>query len=215
MTAGLSREGQRPLRVLVVDDNRDAADTMALMVQLWGHAARVAYDGLEGLRTALEYEPDCLLLDIGMPRMDGYHLAQRLRAEESLRQSKLVAMTAYSDELNVRRAWEAGFDYHLVKPADPEVIRSILAMLDKVLRLTEKTESLADRTVELTKETKTLLTDVKEEMKEVKQDIKEVKEDLREVKQDLRGMRAKSDDTPSRVQMGNVARVEDKKEEKK
>jgi CheY-like chemotaxis protein len=197
MTAGLSREGQRPLRVLVVDDNRDAADTMALMVQMWGHVARVAYDGVEGLSAALEYEPDCLLLDIGMPRMDGYQLARQVRAKEALRESKLVAMTAYSDELNVRRAWEAGFDYHLVKPADPEVIRSILTMLEKVLRLSEQTESLANHTAELTKETKSLLTDVKEEIKEVKHDIKEVKEDLREVKQDLRGIRAEGDDTKS------------------
>ncbi len=197
MTAGLSREGQRPLRVLVVDDNRDAADTMALMVQMWGHSTRVAYDGVEGLRSALEYEPDCLLLDIGMPRMDGYQLARQLRARAAHCRLKLVAMTAYSDELNVRRAWEAGFDYHLVKPADPEIIRSILKMLDEVLRLTEQTESLANRTVALGKETKTLLTDVKEEIEEVKQDIKEVKEDLREVKQDLRDLRAEGANTES------------------
>jgi len=184
-----SREGRRPLRVLVVDDNHDAADSLALLVRLWGHEARVAYDGVEGLRSACAHEPDCVLLDVGLPKLDGYHLARRLREEVGLRQSKLVALTAYSDEHNIHRAWEAGFDFHFVKPADPDMIRRLLTMLDRVLRLTEQTETLAQQTVELTKETKTLLTDVKQEMKEVKADIKEVKEELREVKEDLRDVR--------------------------
>jgi CheY-like chemotaxis protein len=184
-----AKDGLRPLRVLVVDDNRDAADSLALLITLWGHETRVAYDGFEALQAARAYAPDCMLVDIGMPRLDGYHLAKRLRADEELRKAKLVALTAYSDEHNIHRAWEAGFDYHFVKPADPEMIRKLLAMLDKMLKLTEKTEPLAQQTGEMTKETKWFLTDVKEEMKECKEDIKEVKQGLREIKHDLRDVR--------------------------
>jgi CheY-like chemotaxis protein len=184
-----STEGLRPLRVLVVDDNKDAADSLALLIRLWGHEVRVAYDGADGLRKAGDEAPDCVLLDIGLPRIDGYDVARRLRADPRLQKAKLVALTAFSDAPKVHRAWEAGFDYHFVKPADPDLIRRLLTMLDKVLRLTEKTEALAQQTVELTKETKTLLTDVKQEMKEVKEEIKEVKEEIREVKQDLRDVR--------------------------
>jgi CheY-like chemotaxis protein len=131
------REGHRPFRVLVVDDNRDAADSLALLVQLWGHEVHVAYDGADGLRTACTFEPDCLLLDVSLPKLDGYRLARLLREQESLRGSKLIALTAYSDEHNIHRAREAGFDYHLVKPADPDVIRSLLTMLKKVFKLSE------------------------------------------------------------------------------
>jgi DNA-binding response OmpR family regulator len=184
-----TEEGHRPLRVLVVDDNRDAADSLALLVRVWGHDVRVAYDGVEGLRTARAFEPHCLLLDVGLPKLDGFRLAQNLREQAAKSGAKLVALTAFSDKETVDRALEAGFDYHFVKPADPDLIRRLLEMLQKVLKLTEKTEAIAQQTVELTKETKTLLTDVKEEMKEVKEDIKEVKEELREVKQDLREVR--------------------------
>ncbi len=138
---------------------------------------------------ACAFEPHCLLLDVGLPKLDGFRLAENLREQATKRGAKLVALTAFSDKDTVDRALEAGFDYHFVKPADPDLIRRLLVMLQKVLKLTEKTEALAKETVELTKETKTLLTDVKEEMKEVKEDIKEVKEELREVKQDLRDVR--------------------------
>ncbi len=192
-----TREGRRPLRVLVVDDNRDAADSLALLLRMWGHEVRVAYDGVEGLRSACAYEPDCALLDIGLPKLDGYSLARRFRDEQNLRRTKLIALTAYSGEHTISRAHEAGFDYHFVKPADPDLIRRLLAMLEKVLRLTEKTETLAKETMELTRETKTLLTDVKEEMKEVKQDMKEVKQELREVKEELRDVRSGDDKGPA------------------
>ena len=192
------REEHPPLRVLVVDDNRDAADSLALLVRAWGHEVRVAYDGVEGLRTARAFEPDCMLLDLGLPKLDGFRLAEVLRAQATGRGAKLIALTAFSDKETVNRALEAGFDYHFVKPADPDLIRRLLVMLQKVLKLTEKTEALAKETVELTKETKTLLTDVKQEMKEVKEDIKEVKQELREVKEDLREVRDhKDDDTKS------------------
>ena len=177
------------LRVLVVEDNRDAADSLALLIRMWGHEARVAYDGVEGLRLADEYAPDCLILDIGLPKLDGYRLARHLRQIEALREAKLVALTAYSDEQHVNRALEAGFDYQFVKPGDPDAIRRLLAMLDKVLQMTAKTENLAQQTVNLTKETKNLLHDVKQEMQAVKEEIQEVKEELREVKNDIQEVR--------------------------
>src|SRR5262245_26277347 len=110
------RQAKRPLRVLVVDDNRDAADSLGLLLRLWGYDCRVADDGAAGLEMARAYRPDCLVLDLGMPRLDGYGLAEQLRHEPGLERTKLVALTAYSDEDRVRRAREVGFDFHLVKP---------------------------------------------------------------------------------------------------
>ena len=95
--------GPRPYRVLVVDDNQDAADTLALLVRIWGHDARVAYDGVEGLRTACAFQPDCLVLDIGLPKLDGYSLAQQIRQGAATAHMKLIALTAYSDEEHCRR----------------------------------------------------------------------------------------------------------------
>src|SRR5215211_313987 len=88
------------LHVLVVDDNKDAADSLALLLQLWGYVVRVAYDGSSGLRAALAYQPDCLFLDVGLPDLDGCTLARQLRAQSGLGRAKFVALTAYSDEEN-------------------------------------------------------------------------------------------------------------------
>jgi CheY-like chemotaxis protein len=131
-------EGLRPYRVLVVDDNQDAADTLALLVRIWGHDARVAYDGVEGLRTACAFQPDCMLLDIGLPKLDGYSLARKIRQGEATAHMKLIALTAYSNEEHHRRAREVGFDYQIVKPADPNAVRQVLALLQKVLQSTQK-----------------------------------------------------------------------------
>src|SRR6266702_3932849 len=83
-------------RVLIVDDNRDAADSLAMLARVWGYEARVAYDGEAALETALTFRPDCLLLDIGLPRLDGYALARRVRQQPGLETAKLVALSAYS-----------------------------------------------------------------------------------------------------------------------
>jgi CheY-like chemotaxis protein len=85
---------QHVLRVLVVDDNRDAADSLALLLRLWGYDSRVSYDGVHALQRAHDFHPDCLLLDINMPGMDGYTVARRLRQEPELGSVKLVALTA-------------------------------------------------------------------------------------------------------------------------
>lgn len=115
------------LRVLVVDDNADTADSMALLVNLWGHRARVAYDGPGALRLAGEYRPEAVLLDLGLPGMSGLEVARKLRAEPALRGTVLVAVTGYGREDDRRCCQEAGFDLHLTKPVDLGMLQELLA----------------------------------------------------------------------------------------
>lgn len=112
-----SAAGPRLLRVLVVDDCRDAADSLAMLVQIWGHIPRVAYDGTAVLDMIATYQPDVLLLDIAMPGMDGFHLARRLRRETRFRDTLLIALTGYGDKAH-RLLWEEAFDHYLVKPVE-------------------------------------------------------------------------------------------------
>jgi signal transduction histidine kinase/ActR/RegA family two-component response regulator len=114
-------------RVLVVDDNRDAADSLALLLQAMGHEVATAYDGAEALAQSGRLRPDAVLLDLGLPEMDGYEVARRLRREPGLRGVLLVALTGYGHEEDRRRTLESGFDAHLVKPADLGVLRDLLA----------------------------------------------------------------------------------------
>jgi CheY-like chemotaxis protein len=116
-------------RVLVVDDNQDAADSLATLLRLWGYDCRVGYDGQNALQTAWEFRPDCLILDINMPGMDGCAVARRVRELPELSGIKLVALTAYSDETHVRRIHQAGFDYHLVKAGNIEELENLLTMI--------------------------------------------------------------------------------------
>jgi CheY-like chemotaxis protein len=167
---------ERRLQVLVVDDNRDAADTLSMVLRLWGYETRVAYDGASALEVARAFIPDCLVLDIGLPILNGYSVAERVRQMPGLEKTKLIALTAYSDEAHVRRAREVGFDHHLVKPPDLAELERILKMLNEVLRLTTKTEELARRNVELATQTNQLLREVKEELREVKEELREIKE---------------------------------------
>src|SRR5262245_12137457 len=145
---------RRPFRVLVVDDNRDAADTLTVLMGLWGHEARARYDAETGLEEATSFRPDCLVLDIGLPGMDGYELARHLQRRPDLGRPKLIALSAYSSEEHGRLAREAGFDYCLVKPADPHGLERLLHMLEETLRLAERTESLARENVKLATETR-------------------------------------------------------------
>lgn len=125
-TAAPSAEAsQRPLRVLVVDDNEDAANSMADILRLMGHHAEVAFSGLEAMHMAEDVEPDLVLLDIGLPEIDGFEVARRLR-RGTRRQARLVAVTGYGAEDDRRRSGEAGFDEHVVKPVMPEAIAGIL-----------------------------------------------------------------------------------------
>jgi signal transduction histidine kinase/CheY-like chemotaxis protein len=117
----------RPVRVLVVEDNVDAAESLATLLRLWGHDVRVVHDGLEALDAAQAYQPEVVLLDIGLPGLDGYQVAERLRSEVGLDHALLVAMTGYGQPEDRRRSREAGIDHHFVKPVEPFVLRNLLA----------------------------------------------------------------------------------------
>jgi two-component system CheB/CheR fusion protein len=106
------------MRVLVIDDNRDCADSQAALVRAWGHDARVAYDGACALEIAHEYCPDVMLVDIGLPDMDGCELAEKIRGVPVLENTKLLAISGYTDIAVRQRARDAGFDDYLIKPTD-------------------------------------------------------------------------------------------------
>jgi two-component system CheB/CheR fusion protein len=114
-------------RVLVVDDNRDAAESLAALLRIQGHDVRVAGDGPKALASAEEDPPEVVFLDLGMPGMDGYEVARRMREGPTLRQAILVALTGWGQDEDRRRTRAAGFDHHLVKPADPEALEGLLA----------------------------------------------------------------------------------------
>jgi signal transduction histidine kinase/DNA-binding response OmpR family regulator len=114
-------------RVLVVDDNRDGAESLALLLGLGGHKVRLVHDGPAALEAARADQPEVILLDIGLPGMDGYEVARQLRREEGTAKSLLVAMTGYGQAEDRRRTREAGFDLHLVKPVDPRELQEVLA----------------------------------------------------------------------------------------
>jgi CheY-like chemotaxis protein len=116
-------------RVLVVDDNEDSAETMASLVGLWGHAVWTASDAESALRAAAEHRPEVVLLDIGLPNVNGYDAAAQIRALPGLRDVVLIAMTGYGQEDDRRRTREAGFAHHLTKPVRPEELKEILSAL--------------------------------------------------------------------------------------
>ncbi|HWA36674.1 MAG TPA: PAS domain S-box protein [Burkholderiales bacterium] len=113
-------------RVLVVDDNEDASASLAMLLQSLGHETAVAKDGAQALELARSFAPDIVLLDIGMPGMDGYEVARRLRAMDAPRALRVVAVTGWAQEADRARALAAGFDLHLVKPLDPPAIAAAL-----------------------------------------------------------------------------------------
>lgn len=114
-------------RVLVVDDNADAAESLAVLLRLGGHQVRIAHDGPGALADAAAELPDLVFLDLGMPGMDGYEVARRIRQDPGLRRVILVALTGWGQEQDRRRTRETGFDHHLTKPADPEALHQLLA----------------------------------------------------------------------------------------
>jgi CheY-like chemotaxis protein len=118
-------------RVLVVDDNVDSAVSLGMLLKLAGQDVRVAYDGPAALRQAMDFRPQLVLLDIGMPGMDGYEVARRLRRQPSLEDTLLVALTGWGQEEDRRRSAAAGFDHHLVKPVEPDALSGLLADLKR------------------------------------------------------------------------------------
>ena len=129
----LAIENRKSLRVLVVDDNVDAAESLGLLLKASGHDVRTAYDGSKVLEAALDYRPNVVLLDIGLPGMNGYEVAKQIRQQPALKNSVLVAMTGYGQESDRKSSHEAGFDHHLVKPADFAKLLQILAAVSESL----------------------------------------------------------------------------------
>jgi PAS domain S-box-containing protein len=119
------RTGER-LRVLIVEDNRDAADSLKLLLEIQGHQTKVAATGPEGVRVAKDWAPDIVLCDLGLPELDGYGVARQLRLDRTTARARLVALTGYGSDEDRRRSRQAGFDYHLTKPADPEALLRLL-----------------------------------------------------------------------------------------
>jgi PAS domain S-box-containing protein len=115
------------LRVLVVDDNVDATQSLEMLLGLFRHQVRTAHDGPTALEAALDFRPNVVLLDIGLPGMDGYEVAEKMRQEPILDDVLLVALTGYGQESDLQRSLEAGFDHHLVKPTDLDKLQQILA----------------------------------------------------------------------------------------
>ena len=113
-------------RVLVADDNVDSANSLGMMLQATGHEVRTAHDGAEAVRFAEEFRPDVAILDIGMPKMNGYDAAQRIRAEDWGKAIVLIALSGWGQEDDKRRSREAGFDTHLTKPVDFKTLRNLL-----------------------------------------------------------------------------------------
>jgi two-component system CheB/CheR fusion protein len=117
---------QRARRILVIEDNLDAAESLRLALELEGHEVFVAHDGPQGIERARQLGPEVVLCDIGLPDMDGYAVAKALRRETGLRDTFLVALTGYALPEDQRRAAEAGFDAHLTKPATVEGVQDVI-----------------------------------------------------------------------------------------
>jgi PAS domain S-box-containing protein len=118
------------LRILVADDNRDAAHTLAMLLRLDGHDVRAVHDGIEALTTGDDFKPQLVLLDLGMPLLDGYETARQIQERPWGKKAHLVALTGWGDEADRRKTKAAGFQDHLVKPAEPEAIKAVIDGID-------------------------------------------------------------------------------------
>lgn len=116
------------MRVLIVDDNRDVAESTAALLRLEGYEVHLAHDGEEALSAVRRLHPVAVLLDIGLPKMNGFEVAERIRAEAELRDVLIVGASGYGQEEYRLRSRRAGFDHHIVKPIEPSVLTKLLAL---------------------------------------------------------------------------------------
>ena len=116
-------------RILVVDDHRDSATSLAMVLDVMGHLTRTAFDGPAAIEAAERFRPDLIFLDIGLPKLDGYDTGRRIRAEPWGRDVVIVALTGRGQPEDKRRSAEAGFALHLVKPVDPDELERVLTDL--------------------------------------------------------------------------------------
>jgi CheY-like chemotaxis protein/two-component sensor histidine kinase len=120
------KEERRSRRVLVVEDNKDGAQILARLLSVWGHDVAVAHDGPAALEVARAHHPEVVLLDIGLPGMNGYEVAQHLKEEDGMEKTMFVALTGYGQLEDQRESFAVGFDRHLVKPIDPTALKTLL-----------------------------------------------------------------------------------------
>jgi CheY-like chemotaxis protein len=125
---GRARPGVKDRRILVVDDNRDMAESMAWLLELAGNEIRVAHEGVSALKAAAEFRPDIMLLDLGLPGLNGHEVARRIRTEPWGADITLVAVTGRGQEQDRRKSHEAGFDAHVVKPVGQAELMRVLAV---------------------------------------------------------------------------------------
>jgi CheY-like chemotaxis protein len=122
------------LRILIVDDNRDGADSLGMMLRIMGNDIRTAYDGRTGVELAKDFDPHVVLLDIGLPGLNGYEACRRIREQNSGKEIVLIAVTGWGQEDDLRRSHEAGFDHHLVKPVNSQELLKLLGGLSDAVQ---------------------------------------------------------------------------------
>lgn len=125
-----SKGAIQKLRILIVDDNRDSARTLGMLLSFMGNDVQTAYDGLQALQVAASFIPHVILLDIGLPKLNGYEVCRRIREQSWSQGVVIVACTGWSQEEDIRKAENAGFDRHMVKPVDSNALGRILATLN-------------------------------------------------------------------------------------
>jgi CheY-like chemotaxis protein len=122
-------ERSTPQRILIADDNADSAESMGMLLRLMGNDVRIASDGLDAVQQAAAFQPDIVLMDIGMPRLDGYEAARRIRNQDWSRDTLLVAVTGWGPSDDSEEATAAGFDRHFTKPLDPAELRRLVSSI--------------------------------------------------------------------------------------
>jgi two-component system, OmpR family, response regulator len=170
-------------RVLVVDDNRDAADTLASLLSAWGYDVRAEYDGQNAFLTMRTFLPDCVVSDIEMPGTDGYRLAEMIRGDESHKNTTVIALSGNYDP---EAATAAGFHHSLTKTTPVPILETLLR---KVLTMNERlkgAEVLLQDQGAVVSEARDLMKEVKGDVRELKEELLEVIEDVQEIKDELR-----------------------------
>lgn len=129
MTAGAVKTAPKRFRILVVDDNHDSALSLAMMLSIMGHETRTAHDGESAVASAESFLPEVVLLDIGLPKLNGYEVAQRIREKPWGASMFLIAVTGWGQEEDRQRSTEVGLNVHMVKPVEPSMLEKLLAEL--------------------------------------------------------------------------------------
>lgn len=177
-------------RVLIIDDNSDAARTLSILLKALGFAPRFLTDSRDALATAEEFRPHCIISDLAMPKIDGYQLAEAFRNHSLFEKTPLIANSATPDD---RRAKAAGFDYSLVKPESAMMIADLLRELQVMNKKVDQADEARRQSDGVVSEVRDLMKEVRDDVKEIKgglrEDVEELKSDIREVKEDVKELR--------------------------